>query len=331
MLESRRLRVLVGSVGSSTAIGVVQALRDSKIPVTIIGTDTNPRVRCAGACMVDSFHQVPPAEDRNNFSGALLEVLERENIQCAIPIHDAEIVVFTELAIRYPKATFWAVNSPAVVQVCNDKREANNLCRNLGIKVPRQLEPENLSVDLLPVIVKPITGVGSRGIAVLRSTDDLNAFFSSTIRSDIIIQDLIEDGTEYTVDCYCKYNSGSFVGGVVRERVETKAGVSTKGVVVDDAQLLEHSRRILEELEYKGASNLQFIRTPDTVYFIEINPRFSGAGCLSYRAGLDSPVFTILEAMGRDIPAPQSVVISYGVSMARYWSEMFYDEAGRCF
>ena len=132
-------------------------------------------------------------------------------------------------------------------------------------------------------------------------------------------------GDEYTVDCYTAYNEDYF-NCCIRKRIETKEGISTKGQTIDFPLLEKLSAQIHNHLQFKGASNIQFIVENDIPYFIEINPRFSGAGILSYHANLNSPLFTVLEAVQSPLFNDLKIVpVKNGVFMTRYWNENFYE------
>ena len=132
-------------------------------------------------------------------------------------------------------------------------------------------------------------------------------------------------GVEYTVDCYTAYTENYF-NCCVRKRIEIKEGISTKGQIVEYEMLEKVSANIHQLLNYKGASNIQFIVENEVPYFIEINPRFSGGGILSYYAHLNSPLFTALEAVGSPLfNEYKNITVQKGIFMTRYWNENFYN------
>jgi carbamoyl-phosphate synthase large subunit len=324
------MNVFITSVGSNTSIAVVKALkRQSEVKVIIIGGDLNERQFCAGAAHVDFFIKTPSVFRKEKYEEVLINIVEKYSIQCVIAVHDYEIALIAELKVKYPKLTFWAVNDPAVIDSCNDKLKANNIVNSLGIKVPAFGALLDFEVDNTwdkPFIVKPINGVSSSGIYSVLNSDDLNYVKARVDLSNCMIQEFVK-GTEYTVDCYNRYNS-EFYGGIVRERIETKSGISVKGKIIDNEELLEASSKILNTIGYKGASNIQFICNETGNYFIELNPRFSGAGILSYVGGLNSPLFTILEAAGLRLSLLERKKVNIGLTMTRFWDEIFYDAKG---
>jgi carbamoyl-phosphate synthase large subunit len=325
------MKVLISSLGSNTSISVIKALRMSKMEkLTLIGTDLNPARLCAGAHMVDKFFQLPSAKKPLNYESALLEILEAEKVDCVIGIHDLEIELMASFKVKYPEMSFWAVNHPSIIELCNQKHKANLFCEKLGIPVPKTYsidELQKLGTSEFPIIAKPLAGVSSMGIEIFQSQDELTYFLSNHSASRYLFQEIVE-GDEYTVDCYSSYSDGSFVGGVARKRIATKAGISVKGEIVKNEGLISLCKEILEKMNFKGAANLQFIANNETFFFIEINPRFSGAGILSYKGGFNSPLFTITEASGKTKKNFGLINIEYGLTMVRYWQEQFYNEEG---
>lgn len=311
------INVLVTSLGSNTAIGVIKALRYHK-EISITGTDVFSAKQCAGSPLADYFFQVPMAV-ADDYESRLIEIIKEKQIHCVIPIHDIEVQKIADISIKFPHLTFWAVNKPDIISVCNNKKKINNFLSDLQIHVPAMFN----SVDSIsyPVIYKPNEGVSSKGIQVINSPEESNRQF------DLVngyLQKLIK-GEEYTVDCYTAYNSDYF-NCCVRKRIETKEGISTKGETVDFPLLEELSAKIHQSLHYKGASNIQFIVENGTAYFIEINPRFSGAGILSYHAGLNSPLFTAFESVRSPLfDTAKYMPVKKGVFMTRYWNENFYE------
>ncbi len=311
------INVLVTSLGSNTAIGVIKALRYHK-DIAVTGTDTFPPHLSAGSSFADHFYQVPPAV-ADDYETRLINIIKEQNIQCVIPIHDVEVKKIAELAEKYPALCFWAVNKPAIIDLCNDKKKINSFLADHRINVPEMFN--SVAEILYPAIYKPKEGVSSKGIQVIASAAENKMQFDL---ENGFLQKMIQ-GDEYTVDCYTAYGDDHF-SCCVRKRIETKEGISTKGVTVDFPILEKLSGEIHKSLEYKGASNIQFIVENEIPYFIEINPRFSGAGVLSYHAGLNSPLFTVLESVQSPLfNELRAIPVKKGIFMTRYWNENFYE------
>lgn len=313
------MRILITSIGSNTSIGVVKGLRlKFGTSVFIVGTDLYERSDSAGSYFVDRFYKIAPVSNLSQYETDFKRVIEVENIDVVIPIHDSEIMAVAYFAQQTPSHPFWAVNSPEVVAKCNDKLISNHLAEKVGLKVPKYWK-EITDVSHFPVIAKRINGVSSRGVFVANTRSQLEQLGNDGLEG-YMFQEFVTDATEYTVDCYSNYK-GIFLGGVARKRIETKEGISTKGVTEFRPDLLEACERFLNHIAYKGASNLQFMVNAHGLNFIEINPRFSGGGILSYKAGFNSPVFTVMEATNS--MDKLDCDIRYGLKMTRYWEEVF--------
>jgi carbamoyl-phosphate synthase large subunit len=129
-------------------------------------------------------------------------------------------------------------------------------------------------------------------------------------------------GREFTVDCLID-RDGSLAGAVPRWRIETKAGISTKGETFASDSVLAGVQALATALALEGAANVQgFVDDAGAVSFVEINPRFSGALPLSLAAGADLVGEYLRAVTGHELRRDR---LSYraGVSMARYYQEVF--------
>lgn len=314
------MNVLITSVGSNTSIGIIKALRKAG-NIRIVGTDINEAHLCAGALLVDEFVITPMASEGDSYISSMESIITNKNIGCVIPVHDTEIMVVSRMKEKKPGLTFWAVNSPEIVRICNNKKLSNKVALEAGLNVPEWYDKLVYPTINCPVIVKPVDGVSSRGITVIREAGHLEQMLAQA-GDEILIQKFIEDAIEYTVDAYSSY-SGTYYGCVVRERIETRNGMSTKGVVVEDETLEDQVERFLNHLGYCGMSNIQFFKKKEEYFFIEINPRFSGAGVLSVAANFNSPAYTVMEAKGEALPPFDKGCIKTGLFMTRYYEESF--------
>lgn len=105
---------------------------------------------------------------------------------------------------------------------------------------------------------------------------------------DYIVQPFIE-GTEYTVDIFCDYESNPFFI-TPRIRVAVRAGEVLKTEIAMDEKIIEECRKLIAGFQPCGPMTVQLIRqnTTGDDYYIEINPRFGGGAPLSMKAGARS-------------------------------------------
>jgi carbamoyl-phosphate synthase large subunit len=319
--------VLISGAGTATCQSIIKALRSQDdYAVRIVTMDMNPGN--AGRYFSDAFYVVPPANDPA-FIPALLELCRRENVDLLIPIIDYE---FAKLAAHREAFASCgctvAISSPAVIRTCTDKWETFQFFRQAGIPtmatwLPGDFQPAPTDY---PLFLKPrLLGRGSIGACRANSPAEF-ATALATAQDPPIIQRLAR-GEEYTTDILCDFN-GRALNGVVRRRVETKAGVSYKGVTVRNAAILDMAINIAETLPINGAVNIQCFCDGNDILFSEINPRYSGTLVLSVAAGFNSPLW-LLRLLKGGGHRPRVGDYQDGVNMYRYWQEVFVDADGR--
>ena len=129
-------------------------------------------------------------------------------------------------------------------------------------------------------------------------------------------------GREFTVDTLSG-EDGRLYGAVPRWRTETKAGISTKGVTFEHAELVGKIAELLAVLKLAGPACVQgFLTEEGKVIFIEVNPRFSGGLPLSLASGADL-VGEYLNRILGGMVRPERLRFRPGVTMLRYFNEVF--------
>lgn len=109
---------------------------------------------------------------------------------------------------------------------------------------------------------------------------------------DFIIQELIEQPEEYTVDCYVSVLTGEICAAVPRVRLAVEGGEVMRTMTVDNPRLIELSHQTFSALGLRGAVTLQFIcdkRNPDRLLLMEINPRLGGGAVCAVQAAPTCP------------------------------------------
>ncbi len=317
-----RLTVLITAAGSTTAISVMKALRaQSEFEVRIVGTDLGNKYETAGSLFTDEFCQVPASESAE-FVQSLLHICDQYDVKAIFPIVDSEIERMTasrDLFAEHGVTIFAPAHS--VVVTCNDKLAAHEMFVAANIPTPRSWSAETIADQdpTYPLIIKPATGVSSRGLHVAEDHGELVSALRKTARP--IIQELAP-GIEYTIDVILDNNS-QVISIVPRERIETKAGICTKGRTVQDSQLVEFARNVITEVGLTGPSNIQVIRSGNDIKLIEINPRFAATMTLSLAAGVNGPLLLLKSLLGMPI-AESECVAEPDVFVARYWEEAIY-------
>jgi carbamoyl-phosphate synthase large subunit len=299
-----RPRVLwIGAAGTATAFGLLRSARDAwGQAVRVVAADTNPRRLVAAAALADEFEQVPPVA-AESFADHLVDTLARHGTDTYAPILDAEIVVAARLREegRLPAGLVTLAPSAEVAGLCLDKLEMAQWLEREGLPSPPTAPAADARWDPAGVVVKPRTGFGSTGVAVVDHEDDLTRALERA-GGDAIVQRRCE-GPEVTVDAFRGGDGRS--RAVCRERVEVKAGVSTKARVFDDPEIEQLARALAEGLDLRGASCFQLMRAPGGGRWevTDVNPRPGAGTRLSAALGVDVLAATLADAWGLD-PSP---------------------------
>lgn len=316
------ITVLITGAGTATCQSVIKGLRSAHTcPVKIISADSNRNN--AGKYLSDAFCEIPSAKEEK-FIPALLQLCLEKNIRMIIPIVDWEFEKLARAKKEFEKINCKVIISdPEVIELCDDKWKTYHFFRENKIPTPETRIDTDASLSF-PVFVKPrTTGRASLNTHTAENEKELELVLKK-VPNPLIQQ--VQKGKEYTIDTLCDFN-GKLLNAVIRERIETKSGVSYKGKTIKDAGILQGVTRILERLPIIGPANIQCFKHQEMISFIEINPRFSGGLALSIAAGFNSPLLLLKLALGETI-APHLGQYQEGIRMFRYWQEVFINDNG---
>ncbi len=322
-MSRRSVTVLVTGMGSTTSISVLKALRlERELGLRVLGTDTNVASEIAGSTMCDAFERVPPASDPA-FVSALLGICSRCRVDVLFPVVDAELGPVARAVAQFAAiGVFVWVSPPSAIAACNDKRQTSRVLTDAGVPAARTWigeEARGLGADQFPVIVKPAAGVSSRDVYRVESAGDLARALG--LVPEPVVQAYL-DPPEFTIDVLSDA-AGAVLAAVPRERLETKAGISTKGRTVDDPALVRIGSDAARVLGIRGACNVQCRIGRCGPEVFEVNPRFSGGLPLTVAAGVNGPALLVRLACGVPVPA-DAFHFQDGLVMARYWEERFF-------
>jgi len=190
------------------------------------------------------------------------------------------------------------------IETTEDRERFAGLLDELGLSGPRgQLaeDVEGLRRAIrqlgLPVIVRPSWVIGGRGIAVLRSEDDVGALLATEVGWPLRVDELV-DGVELDVDAISDGVDWCVPG--ILEQLDPPGVHSGDSVAVVPPQSLTRAQqeaaaaaagRIALGLGLRGILNVQMIMSGERAVVIEANPRASRT------------VPIVAKATGRDVVA----------------------------
>lgn len=316
-----RPTVLLTGAGGAPIPKLIQTLREHGCRVIAVDADKN----AAGLYLADAGYVVPLATD-SDFSSALNRICRSERVKILVPLvdeellHAAEICNQEDIQLIGPK--------PSFTRVCLDKYELMSKLKENGLPVPQTyLLSQGLGNLRFPVVCKPRTGRGSRGVKIVRTETEL-AEYARAVAANLdrfLIQECII-GTEFSVSVVV-WRDGK-VRAVVPKEIIEKRGITRIAVSRKSENIENMCRNIQASLSADGPFNVQLILdSRDGVPKVfEINPRFSTTITLTLAAGVDELGGLIDLALGREVP-DAAWNWRGGLAMIRQTLDTFVDES----
>jgi carbamoyl-phosphate synthase large subunit len=321
------ITVLLTSMGSTTAIGVVKSFRmQHEYNVKVVGTDINKPDRISGSAFCDFFSIVPPAADENEYMETLLGLIERYDIDLVIPITDEELEVIAKYSDRIRKRSFLLLSPYETIRTCNDKYLTYNAMQSYGIPTldtmipsPDILEKIKNSGLTYPLIVKPRKGRGSQDLYRLNSPDDL--VLLSRVENPLIQE--YAPGPLHIVDMFCSGHTCSQI--ITRKNTILKAGVAYQSEISNEPSLVDYSMQIAKSMDFIGPVDVQWLFTAKGPRLLEINPRFNASSCFNAYCGCNHALCALRMA---DTGDPGPLCKPELFRMCRYWNEVYHSLEG---
>jgi carbamoyl-phosphate synthase large subunit len=315
---SEQPRVLVTGAGGPSGITILRAMAGE--PVTMLAADLDPYA--AGLYLVEADQRsLLPRGDAPHFAQTLLALCQRWEVDVVIPTVDTELLPVARMRDDFARAgTTAVVASAETLEVCLDKARLARLC-DAVVRVPRTVVVDEHfaphAVDL-PVIVKPRSGSGSRGIRLVERIPELEALPRD---GTLLVQEHLP-GPEFSLDVLAR-SDGRVVGVVPRERLKVDSGIAVTGRTLHDDGLETFARKVAETIGLTTVANVQVKQDAAGVpALLEVNPRFPGTMPLTIAAGIDMPRLAIHEALGGEIP--DGPLPFEDIAMVRYFEERFF-------
>lgn len=312
------MTVLVPGAGGPAAISTIKSLRLAGFTGRIVSTDANPL--SAGFSLSDSFRVVPQANDAA-FYPTVCRLIQEERVTVIVPTSGFDIYEYSRHKAELERGgVIVAMSDLDAMTTCANKWE-------FYLKTCGTSPLPETSVDLarwrtFPCLVKPVLGKGNRHAYRCDGPEEL-AFYASRLQ-DLIVQEYLP-GEEYTVDVLSDLEGTPLVA-VPRVRLEIKEGISTKGRVINDAEIERLCLEMARHLNLKGPTCIQLKRDAGgALKFLEVNPRIGGGSMFTTLAGVNIPMLLLELIAGVDIVVPKR----QEVTVLRYYEEIVVDACSR--
>ncbi len=288
-------------------IPVIRALKESNFfNVRIIGLSyetLEPGLYMRD--LVDKSYQLPlPSAGIAVLLDRLHYIHQQENIQVIIPNFDSELYNFIKIADQLKSEMGILTVLPTLNQFeSRQKSVLNDFGKKNDVKVP--FSKTIFSVNELLTIEEefnyPLVIKGKYyDAAVVANFSQASHYFhkiSNQWGLPIVVQEFVT-GTEVNVTAIGD-GEGNCIGAVpMRKLYITDKGKAWAGVSLDDAQLIAITNQIISKSKWKGGCELEFIRSNDGYYLLEMNPRFPAWVYLAVACGQNHPEALLKMALG---------------------------------
>lgn len=252
----------------------------------IIGCDIYPREWHFEASLCDIFRQAPFATSPNEYISFLVNLAKCNNVKYIIPLTDLEIdVINRHREVFENNGMVLCMPSTEVLSIVRDKYALYNFFLDDAFvpSIESHLNDIGISDIKIPCVAKPRCGRSSEGLMYIHSQNELKTLGG---KQNYIIQDF-KPGSIFTVD-YVRNNKSNRDFLVGREELlRTKNGAGLTVRIVNDESLYELVSYIDNKLCINGCVNMEFIKSDNKYFLIDINPRFSAGVAFSLLAGYD--------------------------------------------
>lgn len=309
-------KILVTGIGGDIAQSISKIIRNSNLPVQLIGTDVNKSIPWGS--FVDEFYKVPFANDTSYLS-ALENIIVKEWINVLIPTTEQEIRVINNAKVNENWNPTRILIAPShIVNIFLDKLETIRFLAANNIPVPGTEESER-EPESYPCILKHRFGSGSKGLTIIEDEQDLKYFRSK--RKGWILQELLSpDDEEYTCGVYT--NDGQNMYVIVLKRV-LKDSVTGMAEVVYDKEIIKLCERIGSLIDLKGSINIQLRKTSQGPMIFEVNPRFSSTAIFRDHLGFRDVIWSIMDVLTIQHKIQFNYKEIIGRKFYRIYSEVF--------
>jgi carbamoyl-phosphate synthase large subunit len=303
--------IIVPGAAAPAGINAIKSLRMGGFQGKIVATDSS--YLSPGFFMCEVNEVIPEADD-HSFIDRINEIVEKYGVNLLLPTSGFDIYPYSEFKEQLiERGAFPVVSDMDSLLTCKDKMLTYERLKSKFDLPFTTTDPTEIGV--FPIMAKPRYGKGSRDIMRLDNIDDIRYITSKM--NDLIFQEFLP-GTEYTVDVLSDLEKRALIA-VPRIRIQTKAGISTKGRILRNRKIEEECKQIADFIGIRGPCCIQMKEdTNGDVKLVEINPRMGGGTIFTTLAGANFPMMLIELVEHKKVKLPEIREIT----VIRYYEEI---------
>ena len=308
-------KILITGAGGAAAISVYKSLRNSNVEIYMADMcDKAP-----GLYLVNQEYRVLlPRANNEDFVESLLSACKKLYIDVLYPTVDDELLPIAKNIEAFEEdGIYVGISSENSLNLCLDKYVLMQTCASHIPLGEFSIFDENFDSSKwnYPLIIKPRSGAGSRGIVLVKDQSQMDML---TRNKNMLVQEYLP-GAEYSVDIFINQR-GHCVSAVPRERIKVDSGVAIVSKTSRDSGLINLAKQAAFATGLTGVANIQFRKDANGVAkLLEINPRFSGTMPLTIAAGADMPKMVLKEACQEELEDIEHTELA----VVRYLEEKF--------
>lgn len=321
--------LLITSAGSLVAAAILAGLEPVRDALTIVGVNSVP---APVAFLCDRLHLVPPAADRAACEAAMRKVAARERPHLVLAGRDEDVALLADAAAEgwFPTAV---IPGPpqSLAAVFVDKLRTAQFARTHGLEfAPTAAGPDDAAAlagtQGWPLIAKPRSGAGSRGVTLLRSRRELVEAAADRrqlvqpflARDDIAEQWRLYDETaargmpwrwaftDIETTAELVIGPGGSVSGLCLDSGTTAPPLRTQVSLLDDREVAAVGlawAAALAAQGHRGPVNIQGKRLADGRFIpYEIGARFGGTSIARAKLGSNLVLRMVADQLGLPWP-----------------------------
>ena len=288
-----RANILVSGVAGDIGFGAGRILREADWDGQLHGIDIHPDH--PGSAVFDACSVAPRASEPS-----YIDWLSRYIVGCGIdvfiPTSEAEISRLTEERLDRVAGAVVLKANELTIRKSLDKNACLDFLSHAGVEVPAHGLLAQRQPDRYPVILKPRSGQGSKGIVRAERADQL----PDARDSNLVWQEyLAPDHEEYTCGVF---RSARVATRVLVMRRKLQGGLTGSGEVVDHPEISRYVASIAQALQLDGCMNVQLRLTSAGPLLFEVNPRLSSTLVFRDKMGFCDLKWWLAEKLGSAIP-----------------------------
>tara|TARA_B110000211_G_scaffold234801_1_gene306385 strand:- start:12407 stop:13429 length:1023 start_codon:yes stop_codon:yes gene_type:complete len=318
------IRILITSSGGRLIPALTKFLKNDRQlgKVYIVGID---KKKIKKVISIDKSYIVKDL-NKNKYLLKVLKICKKEKIEILIPYSDHEAKIISKFKKKFTKEGIKViVNNKNIIDIISNKYLTYKILKKNGIQVPQfrlakncnELKKALIKFDYpnLPVVIKPIQGIGGRGVTILNGKKvKLQNWIGKGKRENIFQKEIKNfpkkifnygpliimeplNSPAYDVDCFT-FRKKQLI--IIRKRINP-TGIPYKGnYVVNDKKIINYCKKIIKILKVNSLVDLDLLTSKTgKPLLLEINPRPSGSAVFAHFANIPIFSYAIAKTMNK--------------------------------